>query len=90
MKLYYFFTLYSGHDQIFDHKHLDFSFLQQYVQGYDAPAKGETPSELAKRMKTNMETNVADDRGLHETVWWYDQCRYREANGGKVLVISLL
>ena len=36
-------------------------------------------------MEKNYEDNSDYKEGLHETVYWYDQCRYREANGGRYL-----
>ena len=33
------------------------------------------------RNDANME-NVIAGKGQHETYWWYDTCRYREANQG--------
>eukprot|EP00116_Pleurobrachia_bachei_P016776 sb/3477038/ len=52
------------------------------TQKYTEPSKGESNGKWVDRMWFRNRVNVVRARGLHETVWWYDTCRYREANGG--------
>ena len=58
------------------------------LQKYSEPRKGESDKHYKARMDKNRKTNSDDKDGLHETVYWYDQCRYREANGGSFLAIT--
>ena len=55
----------------------------QHVQNYQQPNKNEYEGENQNnknnaynaRMRNNYQ-NVQSDRGLHESVWWYDMCRF--------------
>lgn len=59
------------------------------TQNYNQPNQNEYVGDnqnaknqaYTNRMNGNY-ANVQTSRGLHETVWWYDMCRFREANGG--------
>lgn len=59
------------------------------TQNYNQPNKNEIEGDDWNTKNTNYNNrmngnyqNVQTARGLQETVWWYDMCRYREANGG--------
>jgi hypothetical protein len=59
------------------------------TQNYDQPNTNEINGDDWDTKNDNYNARVAGNyenvqtvRGLHETVWWYDMCRYREANGG--------
>ena len=45
------------------------------TQKYTPPIKGENTRYIS-RMERNYEDNSDYKEGLHETVWWYDTCRY--------------
>ena len=51
-------------------------------QSYAEPSKRESDGSYERRMEKNSKYVVSSSLGLHETVWWYDSCKYREANGG--------
>ena len=48
------------------------------------PRVSETDAAYTTRYVVNNEVNVDDIKGLHETQWWYENCKYRKANGGIV------
>lgn len=52
------------------------------TQKFSDPKKGESDRSYDSRMLKNTKDNSDKTDGLHETVHWYDQCKYREANGG--------
>ena len=55
------------------------------TQGYAKPnrnIKQEKQTEYERRMAGNANVNTRYNYGLHESLVWYDMCRYREANAG--------
>lgn len=59
------------------------------TQNYNQPQKNEYQGDdwdtkntaYNNRMTANYK-NVQTNRGLHETLWWYDMCRFRSRNKG--------
>lgn len=57
------------------------NYAQPNSKEYTDDDVGDRNTRYNARMKTNYNNNAAN-RGLHETVYWYDMCRFRGANRG--------
>ena len=68
-----------------DTNNISLDSKQHTIQGYRPPylkLKFETEEKYQARMKAMFDEAIFADRGLHESVWWYETCKQRERNGG--------